>query len=122
MITAEIKARAAAIEAARPRVDEVSKLLKGGSIGVYLSQKNGKSGSILIYGQQEPTVEPMGKAQTAARDLLLFILDLVTHILGNPIFSASKIDILSSNLLYSDYVCRKPRAGWGVNGGKSKCW
>ena len=102
MITAEIKARAAAIEAARPRVDEVSKLLKGGSIGVYLSQKNGKNGSILINGQQEPTVEPMGKAQTAARDLLLSILDLVTHILGNPIFSASKIDILSSNLLYSD--------------------
>ena len=83
MITAEIKARAAAIEAARPRVDEVSKLLKGGSIGIYLSQKNGKNGSILITGQQEPTVELMGKAQTAARDLLLSILDLVTHILGN---------------------------------------
>ena len=99
MITVEIKARAAAIKAVRPRVDEVSKLLKGGSIGVYLSQKNG---SILINDQQEPTVEPMGKAQTTARDLLLSILDLVTHILGNPIFSASKIDILSSNLLYSD--------------------
>lgn len=91
MITAEIKARAAAIEAARPRVDEVSKLLKGGSIGVYLSQ-NGKNGSILITGQQEPTVELMGKAQTAARDLLLSILDLVTHILGNSIFSTWKID------------------------------
>ncbi|XP_073395601.1 exocyst complex component SEC8 isoform X2 [Physcomitrium patens] len=84
MITAEIKARAAAIEAARPRVDEVSKLLKGGSIGVYLSQ-NGKNGSILITGQQEPTVELMGKAQTAARDLLLSILDLVTHILENHV-------------------------------------
>ncbi|KAG0614993.1 hypothetical protein M758_5G006700 [Ceratodon purpureus] len=85
MITAEIKARAAAIEAARPRVDEVSKLLKGGSIGIYLSQKNGKNGSILITGQQEPTVELMGKAQTAARDLLLSILDLVTHILENHV-------------------------------------
>lgn len=82
MITAEIKARAAAIEAARPRVDQVSKLLKGGSIGIYVTQKNGKSGSLLITGQQEPTVEPMGKAQTAARELLLSILDLVTHILG----------------------------------------
>jgi len=85
MITAEIKARAAAIEAARPRVDQVSKLLKGGSIGIYVTQKNGKSGSLLITGQQEQTVEPMGKAQTAARELLLSILDLVTHILEHHV-------------------------------------
>lgn len=83
MITAEIKARAAAIEAARPRVDQVSKLLKGSSIGIYVSQKNGQSGSLLITGQVQPTLEPMGKAQTAARELLQSILELVTHILGN---------------------------------------
>jgi hypothetical protein len=96
MITAEIKARAAAIEAARPRVDQVSKLLKGGSIGIYVTQKNGKSGSLLITGQQEQTVEPMGKAQTAARELLLSILDLVTHILGRSTTSLP---------LYTSYYC-----------------
>jgi exocyst complex component 4 len=85
MITVEIKARAAAIEAARPRVDQVAKLLKGSSIGIYLSQKNGRSGSLLSTGQMESTLEPMGKAQTAAQELLQAVLELVTQILENHV-------------------------------------
>jgi exocyst complex component 4 len=80
LITSEIKARAAAMEASRPRVDQVAKLLRSSSIGMYLApkQRNGINGS-------SPVAEwglPVGKAQTDAHELLESVLDLVSQVLG----------------------------------------
>jgi exocyst complex component 4 len=83
LITSEIKARAAAMEASRPRVDQVAKLLRSSSIGMYLApkQRNGINGS-------SPVAEwglPVGKAQTDAHELLESVLDLVSQVLENHV-------------------------------------
>ncbi|CAK9854978.1 unnamed protein product [Sphagnum jensenii] len=83
LITSEIKARAAAMEASRPRVDQVVKLLRSSSIGMYLvpKQRNGINGS-------SPVAEwglPVGKAQTDAHELLESVLDLVSQVLENHV-------------------------------------
>lgn len=79
LITSEIRARAEAIEASRPRVDQVQKLLESGSMGKYFTsgQKKGKNGgpSIADAGR-------MAKLQTAAQELLQSVLLLVLQILG----------------------------------------
>jgi hypothetical protein len=106
MITVEIKARAAAIEAARPRVDQVAKLLKGSSIGMYLSQKNGRSGSLLSMGLMESTLEPMGKAQTAAQELLQAVLELVTQILGRLVTAPDFFCMFA--------ICAKVNIAWAT--------
>jgi hypothetical protein len=91
LITSEIKARAAAMEASRPRVDQVAKLLRSSSIGMYLApkQRNGINGS-------SPVAEwglPVGKAQTDAHELLESVLDLVSQVLGKN-FMSLKMQII----------------------------
>lgn len=85
MIISEIKSRAVAIEASRPRVDQVQKLLKSSSMGKHLTgaQKNGKNGS--FFGA-EPG--PMAKIQIAAQELLESVLALVLQILGKDLNSS----------------------------------
>jgi len=82
MIISEIKSRAVAIEASRPRVDQVQKLLKSSSTGKHHtgSQKNGKNGS--FFGA-EPG--PVAKIQIAAQELLESVLALVLQILENHV-------------------------------------
>ena len=79
LITSEIKARAAAIEASRPRVDQVQKLLEPSSMSKYLTsgQKKGKIG-----GSSIADAGRMVKLQTAAQELLESVLALVLQILG----------------------------------------
>lgn len=79
LIASEIRARAVAIEASRPRVDQVQKLLESGSNGKYFisGPKKGKNGSLSIAD-----AERMAKLQTAAQELLESVLLLVLQILG----------------------------------------
>lgn len=79
LITSEIKARAEAIEASRPRVDQVQKLLESSSMSKYLTsgQKKGKIG-----GSSIADAGRMAKLQTAAQELLESVLALVLQILG----------------------------------------
>lgn len=78
LIASEIRARAVAIEASRPRVDQVQKLLESGSNGKYfISGQKGKNGNLSFADAGR-----MEKLQTAARELLESVLLLVLQILG----------------------------------------
>ncbi|XP_024391449.1 exocyst complex component SEC8 isoform X3 [Physcomitrium patens] len=80
LITSEIKARAVAIEASRPRIDEVQKILDSSVMCNYLTlvQKKGNDGSFSIAN-----TEPVAKLQTAAQELLESVFALVLQILEN---------------------------------------
>jgi exocyst complex component 4 len=96
LITAEIKARAAAAEASRPRVDQVSKVAGGlapvskGTDLLSRSPKKDNKNGLMITGnglKGPPDVGPQSKAQVAAQELLESILDLVLRILGKRSFA-----------------------------------
>eukprot|EP00249_Psilotum_nudum_P022594 c28576_g1_i2 orf=370-3636(+) len=101
-ITTEIKARAAAIEASRPRVDQVSKtavvgfsLPKANGLETAFKKKlslssRGPKGmtvgsTVPVVGPGTPSIGPMGMGQASAQELLESILGSVTHILENHI-------------------------------------
>ncbi|BBN15064.1 exocyst complex component 4 [Marchantia polymorpha subsp. ruderalis] len=109
LITAEIKARAAAVEASRPRVDQVSKVTAGialiskpnGVVGPALKQKDSKNGNIVVKangtsGPVTPLVGPMSKAQTAAQELLQSILSLALRILENHVVVGEAMEAKAS--------------------------
>lgn len=83
LITSEIKARAKAIEACRPRVDEAQKLLESSIMGKYST-----SGQKKVKKEISSTADagPMSKLQTAAQELLQSVLTLVLQILGTHHF------------------------------------
>lgn len=98
---AEVKACAAALEASRPRVDQVSKTAAAGSavpkvggvvkykkMSIEKPYKNKKSnGDIFsrdspVLGPVAPSMGPMGMAQISAQELLEHILATVARVLG----------------------------------------
>ncbi|KAG0618847.1 hypothetical protein M758_4G095100 [Ceratodon purpureus] len=90
LITSEIKARAEAIEASRPRVDQVQKLLESSSIRKYgaSGQKKGKIG-----GSSIADAGRMAKLQTAAQELLESVLALVLQILENHVVVGQLMEV-----------------------------
>ncbi|CAM6126948.1 unnamed protein product [Calypogeia fissa] len=107
LITAEIKARAAAADASRPRVDQVSKVT-GGLAPVFKGvdllgrspKKDMKSGHVMngngIKGPVASDVGPQSKAQIAAQELLESILDLVLRILENHVIVGEAVEAKAS--------------------------
>ncbi|KAL3692079.1 hypothetical protein R1sor_005730 [Riccia sorocarpa] len=109
LITAEIKARAAAAEASRPRVDQVSKVTGGIAIVSKenrvvenaVKRKESNNGNVLVKtngfsGSTDPLLGPMSKTQTAAQELLQSILSLVLRILENHVIVAETMEAKAS--------------------------
>lgn len=94
LITSEIKARAVAIEASRPRIDEVQKILDSSVMCNYLTlvQKKGNDGSFSIAN-----TEPVAKLQTAAQELLESVFALVLQILGTDAFLTSDLNSVDAS-------------------------
>ncbi|KAL2621943.1 hypothetical protein R1flu_002148 [Riccia fluitans] len=109
LITAEIKARAAAVEASRPRVDQVSKVT--GAMALVAKEnrvventpkrRESKNGNVLVKangtsGSTDSLVGPMSKAQMAAQELLQSILALALRILENHVIVAETMEAKAS--------------------------
>eukprot|EP01018_Ginkgo_biloba_P010843 Gb_36536 [translate_table: standard] len=99
IITSEIKAKAAALDASRPRIDQVSKTAvlglkhyKGTGLASYkgLVKSKHQNGRTLTAAQSavgpvSPSMAPMGAAQVAAQELLESVLDMIIRILENHV-------------------------------------
>lgn len=113
LITSEIKARAAAIDASRPRLDQVSKTV---STGLKLSRTVGGVGTLLKHTHVQNGVRlgrsltvgtalvtgpvasmgPLSMCQAAAQGLLESILGLVCHVLENHVFVGEMMEAKSA--------------------------
>jgi exocyst complex component 4 len=97
LIIAEIKARASAIDASRPRLDQISKrtneaksIKYPSGAGINLSEVSSKNGNFVngnlgmtqLTGALPPLMGPLQSGQAAAQDLLESILGQVSKILG----------------------------------------
>ncbi|XP_024372095.1 exocyst complex component SEC8 isoform X2 [Physcomitrium patens] len=99
LITSEIKARAKAIEACRPRVDEAQKLLESSIMGKYST-----SGQKKVKKEISSTADagPMSKLQTAAQELLQSVLTLVLQILENHVVVGQLMEAKEHSFLTSN--------------------
>ncbi|KAH9322495.1 hypothetical protein KI387_017134, partial [Taxus chinensis] len=97
IITSEMKAKAAALDASRPRIDQVSKTTvvgwkhsEGGGLTSYKvpGKQKYQNGRIHIaatttVGPVSPAMAPRGPAQLAAQELLESILEIIIQILAD---------------------------------------
>ena len=91
LIIAEIKARAAAIDVSRPRLDQISKNANGVKTSKYSSGAGinvtetlfqNRIGIRLSTGALPPFMGPLQSGQAAAQDLLESVLRHVSRVLG----------------------------------------
>lgn len=111
LITEEIKARAAAIDACRPRLDQVSRTVSAGSkinritVGagtfspkhVHHSGGNAAVGCLLGTGPLGPFMGALGRGQAAAQEILESILGLILRVLENHVIVGEMMEIKSAN-------------------------
>lgn len=111
LITAEIKARAAAIDASRPRLDQVLKTVFSGSkssrhiggMGTSFKEPLPQNGNYLkgsiasrrLPGAVIPSIGPMGVGQAVAQDLLESILGHVSQVLENHVIVGEMMEAKS---------------------------
>lgn len=130
LITSEIKARAAAIDASRPRLDQVLKtVINGPKSGRHVGGSGtsfkkpqfrnetyvkGSLESRPFSGAVTPSMGLMGAGQAAAQDLLESLLGHVSQILGNARSSSSALFIIfmfMSSYCMVSLVLRYPNHG-----------
>ncbi|KAI5072276.1 hypothetical protein GOP47_0012382 [Adiantum capillus-veneris] len=109
LITAEIKARAAAIDASRPRLDQVLRTVVNGVKHPSSFKRPLSSNEMAFKGSLEtrpftgsvnPSVGPMGVGQVAAQDLLESILEHVSQVLENHVVVGETME--AKSIAYSD--------------------
>lgn len=110
IITSEIKAKSAALDASRPRIDQVSKTAVPGlkhSSGAGLAgykipgKQKYQNNRIVIaptpaVGPVSSLMAPMGPAQVAAQELLESILEMVVQILENHVVVGEMMELKST--------------------------